>query len=205
VEEVSEAILDATQAIAKAASSLLSAAAIAQQDRVKYYASQPPSGGTPYHADPVWANGLISAARSVVATTQYLVNTANQAAHGHLQEEALVACARAVGGSTAQLVAAQRAKSDLTSTSNSGLEEAAKGITKATSQLVDAARIAAETLKQAAPSPPAGVAAGPAKYTLTEQQIREIELQTQMLEYEKKAREAREEVLRLRKEKYREF
>jgi len=199
VEEVSEAILDATQAIARAASALMRAAAQAQQERVKYYASQPT--GTPYHADPAWANGLVSAARSVVGTTQHLVGVANAAANGEAQEEALVAGARAVGAATAQLVSAQRAKSDLTSGANHGLEEAAKGISQATSGLVAAARVAFQ------PSSPAPIpaAAAPSKYTLTEKQIREIEAQTQVLEYEKKAREARERLLEMRKNEYKEF
>lgn len=199
VEEVSEAILDATQAIARAASALMRAAAQAQQERMKHYASQP--SGTPYHADPAWANGLVSAARSVVGTTQHLVGVANAAANGQAQEEALVASARAVGAATAQLVSAQRAKSDLTSGANHGLEEAAKGISTATSQLVHAAQVAFQP-SSPAPTP---AASAPSKYTLTEKQIREIEAQTQVLEYEKKAREAREKLLEMRKNEYKEF
>ncbi len=71
-EEISDAIMDSAQAIARAASILMSAASVAQQERIRLN-RQKEIAGTPYHADPAWANGLISAARSVVATVQHLV------------------------------------------------------------------------------------------------------------------------------------
>eukprot|EP01089_Gocevia_fonbrunei_P014107 TRINITY_DN3794_c0_g1_i3.p1 TRINITY_DN3794_c0_g1~~TRINITY_DN3794_c0_g1_i3.p1 ORF type:complete len:611 (+),score=179.10 TRINITY_DN3794_c0_g1_i3:47-1879(+) len=113
MDDVSDAILNATQAIAKAATSLLKAASNSQADRVKGGKELADINHTPYHTDPLWAEGLISASRYVVATTQNLVETADKAIVGNAKEETLVASARSVSAATAQLVSAQRAKGDL--------------------------------------------------------------------------------------------
>jgi len=196
-EEISDAILDGAQAIAKAASALMKAASLAQEERVKNNAHMATTTGGRYHSDPVWANGLISAARNVVASTQYLVTTANSAANGQASQESLVASAKGVGASTAHLVAAQKAKGDVNSKASRELDEAAKGITRATASLVEAAKLAST------PSPaPAPVSAIPDKYSLTEKQVREIEYQTRLLQLEKETQEAREELLKMRKQEY---
>lgn len=196
-EEISDAIMDGAQAIARAASALMRAAALAQEERVKLNTHRSASDGSPYHADPVWANGLISAARNVVATTQYLVTTSNAAANGQAGEETLVASARAVGAATAHLVAAQKAKGDVNSQASRELDDAARGIARATASLVEAAKLAST------PAPaPAPTSAVPDKYTMTDKQIREIEAQTKLLQLEKETQRAREELLKMRKQEY---
>jgi talin len=196
-EEISDAIMDGAQAIARAASALMRAAALAQEERVKLNTHRSATDGSPYHADPVWANGLISAARNVVATTQYLVSTSNAAANGQAGEETLVASARAVGAATAHLVAAQKAKGDVNSQASRELDDAARGIARATAALVEAAKLAST------PAPaPAQTSAVPDKYTMTDKQIREIEAQTKLLQLEKETQRAREELLNMRKQEY---
>ena len=49
------------------------AAAEAQQERVAQNIETAYKDSVPYHPDPIWSNGLVSAARYVVATTQYMV------------------------------------------------------------------------------------------------------------------------------------
>jgi len=51
----------------------LRAAAEAQQERVAQNIETAYKDSVPYHPDPIWSNGLVSAARYVVATTQYMV------------------------------------------------------------------------------------------------------------------------------------
>jgi len=197
-EEISDAIMNGAQAIAKAASALMRAASLAQEERVRMNTHRTSSDSTPYHADPVWANGLISAARNVVGTTQHLVNTSNAAANGQAGEEALVASARAVGSATAHLVAAQKAKGDVNSKASKELDDAARGIARATASLVEAAKLASTP----APAAPAATPATPDRYTMTDKQIREIEAQTRLLQLEKETQRAREELLKMRKQEY---
>jgi len=194
-EEVSEAILDVAQAIAKAAGSLLSASAMAQKERALRGDSQDSSSR--YHADPTWANGLISAARYVVATTQHLVRCADERSRGgEMPEELLVASAQAVTAATAQLVAAQKAKADIQSDSHRSLIAAAKAVTDATAKLVEAVQPPEPEPQPVVPAPTNE------KYSLTDKQVMEIETQTKILRLEREAEQARAELQKMRRDQY---
>jgi len=201
MDHVSDAILDGAGAIAKASAALLKATAAAQQERVdndKLMAHQ--KGGQPYHADPIWANGLISAGRNVVGSTQFLVSTANLAVQGQAKEESLIAAAKNVAASTAQLVAAERAKGNIHGAAHSQLEKAADGIGKATQQLVEAAQLQSKALQaeQYRPKPQADNT----QYSLTETKKKQLEAQARVLELEKQTQQAREELFKLRQQEY---
>ncbi len=89
----------------------------------------------------MWANGLISAAKSVAGATQLLVKSANNTVTSQTpKEEELVAVARSVAAATAQLVAASRAKAEPGSAAHQTLSSAAKVVTQSTTQLVNAAK-----------------------------------------------------------------
>src|SRR5690606_19787096 len=92
-----------------------------------------------YRKDSIFAEGPISAAKAVAATTQQLVKNANSAATGQIEEEALIAAAKGAGSSTAQLVSAAKVKSP-DNPNQSKLQEAAKSVAKATGQLVQCAQ-----------------------------------------------------------------
>jgi talin len=144
VDEASltDAILDAAQAIAAATSGLIAAATAAQNERVKNKMVNPTS--EKYHNDPTWANGLISSAKGVASAVRYLVIAANNAAQGKADQEVLIVSARTVAASTVQLVAACRAKADPLSRTQQALSEAAKAVSDATNRLVRAAQKAAD-------------------------------------------------------------
>jgi len=197
MDDVSDAILNATQAITKAAGALLKAATNAQAERVK--SGQTGAGTGAYNVDPLWSEGLISAAHYVVATTQNLVSTADNAINGQAKEETLVASARAVSAATTQLVTAQRAKSASGSTNTQNLEDCAKGINKATSQLVQIAAQFTSTQMQEQKKPSSGT---PTKYSLTEAQKMKLEKQARILELEKQAEMARKELEDMNKANY---
>jgi hypothetical protein len=112
-------------AITASTTNLIQSAAKAQEERVQKGRQHE---GPKYKADPQWSEGLISAAKSVAAATQKLVQVANDVAEGRTEgaEEALVVAARAVSAATAQLVAATSAKSDPNSETQQGLNAAAK-------------------------------------------------------------------------------
>jgi talin len=138
---ITDAIFAAAIAIAQATAKLVGAATVAQIERAEK--TKGPAGRK-YHSDPTWANGLISAAKSVAGAVKQLVNAANASAQGKADQEVLIASARAVAAATAQLVSASRAKADPNSKSQNSLSESAKMVTNATTKLVQAAQNAAQ-------------------------------------------------------------
>lgn len=186
--DVQGAIFDAAIAIAKATTVLVTAAASTQKDRVGKQQQNP----SVYRKDPMWANGLISAAKQVAGVTQQLVNSANKAVEGKAQEEELIAVARMVAASTAQLVSASRAKSS--DKSHALLQEAAKAVANATSQLVAAAKSATEALNEAQEEELAS--------NYTNSAVKQLEQQMKILKLEKDLERARSSVLNARKKEY---
>eukprot|EP01128_Nolandella_sp_AFSM9_P006573 TRINITY_DN3417_c0_g1_i1.p1 TRINITY_DN3417_c0_g1~~TRINITY_DN3417_c0_g1_i1.p1 ORF type:complete len:1044 (-),score=346.32 TRINITY_DN3417_c0_g1_i1:200-2926(-) len=135
--DVEGAIMDAAMAITTATQLLVVSATQAQQERVR---KGQLSGDAKYHRDPMWTEGLISAAKSVAESVKLLVSSASKVVRGEIDDASLIAAARSVAASTAQLVSATRAKSDGSSESQAALDRAAAAVTRATRALVDAAK-----------------------------------------------------------------
>jgi talin len=130
-------IIDAASAITMACGTLVQAAHQAQKERV----DQKREGKSMYRKDPMWSNGLISAAQNVVGSVKQLVENANEVAQGEGGEEHLIAASKMVAAATAQLVSASRAKAaDPFSSTQQQLMKAAKLVADATTQLVAVAR-----------------------------------------------------------------
>lgn len=136
---ISDAIIDAAMAIATATKRLVAQATAVQKENVAQGRARG-EGASWYLKNAKWAQGLISAAKSVAEGTQMLVHSANETAYGRVQEEALIASSMSVSASTAQLVAAARVRSDPNSPHQQGLETAAKAVSQSTSNLVAAAK-----------------------------------------------------------------
>jgi len=193
-QNITEAILEAAQAIAKATSVLVSSASAVQQDLVKMI--KEPKTGNVYKRDPQWAEGLISAARTVAGAVQHLVKASNAAAQGNASEEALIVAAQAVSAATAQLVTASTVKADPNSPAQHRLRDASSRVTQATSQLVNAAKHAAEWEKEQQEMEMDD------KYNLTEAKIKEMEQQMAILRLEKELEKARSQLSGMRKAEY---
>lgn len=192
--EVANAILDAAMAITKATSMLVIAAAAAQKERIEK--GKVTSNIQVYKRDPTWSQGLISAAKAVANTTSSLIETANQVVLGFREEETVIAASKAVAASTAQLIAATRAKAeDLNSDAQLKLNAASKAVTHATSQLVAAA-------KSALPINNINNNQQPLSQQGIQKQIKEMELQTQILKLEKELDQARKQLFGFRKQEY---
>jgi len=144
--EVSEAILEAARAIAKAIHMLIQAATQAQKEIIAKGRAN--KAANPYKRDPAWAQGLISAAKAVAGCTDDLVESANDAAQKKVGDEVLIAATRGVAGATARLVAASKVKADPLSPSTHKLELAARSVGAATQALVDAAKAAARAQEE---------------------------------------------------------
>jgi talin len=193
-QNITEAILEAAQAIASATGVLVNAATSVQREFNKLAKS--PDTGSVYKRDPQWAQGLISAAKTVAGAVQHLVTAANNAALGNASEEALVVAAQAVSAATTQLVVASTVKADPNSQSQLRLKDAASKVAHATQSLVDAARTAAkwEEEKETQGNQEA--------YALPNSKIREMEQQMAILRLEKELQKAREGLAKQRKEEY---
>jgi len=138
LDDINSSIIDAATAIARATAGLVQASVVAQRDRAKEGRAK---SGSKYHADPMWANGLISASQGVAASVQELVSAANVISEkGKGVEEALIASARGVAASTAHLVAASRTKADPNALAQRNLQTAAKTVAQATAKLVSSAQ-----------------------------------------------------------------
>jgi len=136
LKSVNTSIIDSATAIAKAVAMLVRSAAVAQKERTDAGKAKE---GARYHADPMWADGLISAAQEVAATIKELVTAAKDCAEGQGQEELLAAIARMVNTATAHLLSASRSKADVNSPSQRELSVASKFVTRATASLVGSA------------------------------------------------------------------
>ncbi|MDP2434896.1 MAG: hypothetical protein Q8P67_04070 [archaeon] len=137
---ISDAIIDAASAIATATKRLVTQATTVQKENIATGRARGETSSSWYLKNAKWAQGLISAAKSVAEGTSMLVHSANETAFGRVQEEALIASSMSVSASTTQLVAAARVRSDPNSPQQQSLEVAAKGVTQSTSNLVAAAK-----------------------------------------------------------------
>jgi len=130
------AIADQAMKITQATQMLINSAASAQQERVARGIEKVNAGET-YHADPMWAEGLISAAKAVANSTKILVGSANKAIVGNVDEATLTACCKTVAAHTAKLQQATRVKSEHDSKAQAQLDQAAKLVKESTNGLVE--------------------------------------------------------------------
>jgi len=187
-------VIDASSSVALAISELLKAASLAQAERARSARDTRPD--TPYHRDPAWTEGLISAARTVVALIEQLV----AATQGELDEEVIVSLARAITAATAQLMSAERAKGDPDSEAHKLLTAAAKVVARTTTELVQRMRDAAEHKTEEAPAAPTQKDEKDDSATGT--RAKELEAAIKIAKLEKELEKARVDMLKMRQAKY---
>ncbi|VVT51277.1 uncharacterized protein SAPINGB_P003043 [Magnusiomyces paraingens] len=132
---IHDAILSAAQAVTSAIAALIRAASACQQEIV----AQGRGSSSPtafYKKHNRWTEGLISAAKSVAASTNVLIETADGVLSKQNSPEQLIVASNEVAASTAQLVAASRVKSSYMSKTQDHLELASKNVTSACKSLV---------------------------------------------------------------------
>merc|ERR1712213_135983 len=146
--KVAGSIGGGAMAITDAIRTLIEYATILQKENVA--AGRARGDGNVYKKDVAWSEGLISAASSVAATVQDLVNKANGAVEGTVENEAVVVSSKAMAAATAQLLVASRVRSDPNSQAQKNLEAASKAVTQATRTLTLAAQteIKQETVEE---------------------------------------------------------
>lgn len=135
---------DIALGVTAAAQQLMEAAAEAQQERVQRGLESSNNKQSSYHVDPIWAEGLISAAKAVAGSMKVLVGSANNALAGTVDEGALVACCRAVAAHTGKLQISSKVKADRDSVAQPKVDKAAKLVKDTTNDLLNETKRVAE-------------------------------------------------------------
>mmetsp|Transcript_9481 Transcript_9481/g.22547 ORF Transcript_9481/g.22547 Transcript_9481/m.22547 type:complete len:383 (+) Transcript_9481:339-1487(+) len=195
-DQLADAILDSTQAIAAATQQLVIASAKVQKEITAKGAGN--ASANVYRRDPQWAKGLISAAQAVAGGVKHLVTAANKAANKEGSEEELIATSRQVNAATVRLVAASRAKADPSSPEVHKLGNAAGQVQRTTTALVEHANSYAETV-----DPNAGAAADDdANLGAVARLRKQQEEREELARLEKELQAAEQDFLRLNKSAY---
>jgi len=187
--DLAASVLGRARAITEATMELMRSAIAAQQELNK----KASSGASAYKDDPNWTQGLMSAAKLVALTTQDLVMAANLVAKGELDEESIIATARTVGGATARLQAAAKAKLDSGSVLQTKLTESANRVTHETKELTREAQRSIEgTLEQEEQAKASSMSAFAARAARLEGQEQVTALQRQLDAAYRKLKHARQ-------------
>lgn len=123
--EFDEQILNAAKSITQACKTLMRAASNAQRELAMQGRADLNRGGVPAYQ---WSEGLISAARIVVAAVQQLCEAANGLMLGQATEEKLISAAKQVASSTAHLLVACNVKADVDSQAKRRLQAAGQAV-----------------------------------------------------------------------------
>jgi len=199
--EVAGQIVEATKLVAIATQQLVITATDVQNEIVSQGRASSKKMGQVYKKDPAWEEGLISAAKAVAGTTEDLVNFANQSVKGECGEEMLVACVRGVGGATARLVSAAKAKADPFSDSHKSLGSCAKRVAEATQGLAEATKAATER-KVEAELQKKSAAGGGKGTSFAGLRAKELEEQARIAKLELELERARQNLFQKRKKDY---
>jgi len=175
---VTEAIIEASQAIVKSTAILTTAASNVQSEFVALI--KEPRTAAVYQRDPQYAENLMVVGRTVLDAVKILVKAANDAARGvATSEDALIDAAQKVAATTTDLVSASTVKGDPNSPSQGKLKEAAGRVALATSGLVTAAKNAAVVLQTKVQTEDLD------KYALSDNKLAEMQKQVEILKIQK--------------------
>ncbi|XP_057660933.1 talin-1 isoform X1 [Diorhabda carinulata] len=186
-----EMILEAAKSITAATSALIKAASAAQRELI----DAGKMSGTPVSSsdDGQWSEGLISAARLVAAATHSLVESANALVQGMGSEDKLIAAAKQVASSTAQLLVACKVKAEGDTEATRRLHTAGNAVIRSTDNLVRAAQQAKSVEEE--------------RYLVLNKKMvggiaQEINARSEVLKKERELEEARNKLSAIRQAKY---
>lgn len=195
-----EQILEAAKAIAAATGALVRSATTAQREIVaKGRKEDSKDKKAAYFNDGTWSDGLVSAAKQVAYATGDLCEAANAAVKGEVQRERVVAAAKGVSSSTAQLMSAAAVQADPNSQAQTRLRAAGKSVTHATEQLVKAAQ---ESMAFEEAESVSSMMKDAGTGSVASQRAKELDAQAKVLQMEKELEMARGRLSGLRKGKY---
>ncbi|XP_061383590.1 huntingtin-interacting protein 1 isoform X3 [Danaus plexippus] len=134
--------LEVNGKILDACTTLMAAVKVLVQDsrNLQNELGDPKTRQNMYRRNPQWSEGLISASKAVVFAAKLLVSSADEAVGAAGRVEGVSAAAHEVAGSTAQLVAASRAKAPPATPALARLTAASRAVAAATGAVVAAVR-----------------------------------------------------------------
>jgi len=203
---ISAAILDTARNVVMTSGTLLEHATEAQRElNGSAQNKQPQAQRSVYQKDPKWEQGLISAAKAVAGSVQFLVRAANDHIRGETSEYALIAAAKTVAQNAVQLQTATRTKLNPMSPKLAAITQASQAVNSASSALVRAAAAHADAIRGEEEEAELRAAVAEAS-SATETQLKIMQMEAQMAvnELELKLRKAREELQKLRRKRYEE-
>ncbi|XP_052741458.1 huntingtin-interacting protein 1 isoform X2 [Bicyclus anynana] len=140
--EVNEKILDACTTLMGAVKVL-----VQESRKLQSELGDPTTRLKMYRRNPQWSEGLISASKAVVFAAKLLVSSADEAVGAAGRAEGVSAAAHEVAGSTAQLVAASRARAPPAAPALARLTAASRAVAAATGAVVAAVRAASALVR----------------------------------------------------------
>ena len=199
---VSEEIVEAARVVVASSGDLLARATEAQREL-----TGSDQGGekkrSMYQADPKWEQGLISAAKAVAGSVQFLVKAANDHMRGSTSEYAIIAGAKTVAANAAQLQASTKAKLPLDSPRLIAVTSASGAVSSASTSLVTAATSHAQSARAAEEEAElAQICAKAAHSRETQLKIMQMEAQMAVNDLEKQIQEIHRTLAKLRRERY---
>lgn len=201
---ISAAILDACRNVVQTAGELLGNATEAQRELTGSNKGAAAHKDV-YKADAKWEQGLISAAKAVAGSVQFLVKAANEHMKGEASEFSLIAAAKTVAANAAQLQASTKVKLPLNSPRQIAVTQSAGAVNLASTLLVKAAAAHAQAARSSEEEAEikAAVAEGS---TASETQLKIMQMEAQMAikTIEKELAAAHAELVKLRRERYEE-
>jgi hypothetical protein len=203
---ISEAILETARNVVMTSGTLLEHATEAQRElNGSAMNSQPQQQRSVYQKDPKWEQGLISAAKAVAGSVQFLVRAANDHIRGETSEYSLIAAAKTVAQNAVQLQTATRSKLNPMSPKLAAITQASQAVNSASNALVRAAAAHADAIRGEEEEAEIRAAVAEAS-SATETQLKIMQMEAQMAvnEIEMKLRKAREELQKLRRKRYEE-
>ncbi|XP_059052001.1 huntingtin-interacting protein 1 [Achroia grisella] len=191
--------LEVNGKILDACTTLMGAVKILVQDarKLQNELGDPTTRQKMYRKNPQWSEGLISAAKAVVFAAKLLVSSADEAvgAGKSGRVESVSAAAHEVAGSTAQLVAASRARAPPAAPALARLGAASRSVAAAAGAVVAAVRAGAALVNEQE-------ALDTSSLTLTATRILEMESKVRSLELETALEAERAKLAALRKRHY---
>ncbi|XP_072949419.1 huntingtin-interacting protein 1 isoform X1 [Epargyreus clarus] len=191
--------LEVNGKILDACTTLMGAVKVLVQDarKLQNELGDPKTRQKMYRKNPQWSEGLISAAKAVVFAAKLLVTSADEAvgAGGAGRAEGVSAAAHEVAGSTAQLVAASRARAPPRAPALARLTAASRAVAAATGAVVAAVRAASALVRDQE-------ALDTSALTLTATRRLEMESKVRSLELESALDAERARLAALRKRHY---
>ena len=201
---ISEAILDTARNVVQTSATLLEHATDAQRElNGSAKSTQPQAQRSVYQKDPKWEQGLISAAKAVAGSVQFLVRAANDHMKGETSEYPLIAAAKTVAQNAVQLQTATRTKLNPMSPKIASITQASQAVNSASNNLVRAAAAHADALRGEEEERELREAVAEAQ-SATETQLKILQMEAQIVvnDLEDKLRQARQELAALRRKRY---